>query len=82
MAGSKPLEGPPAPTLPAGAPRTACHACFATDWIERPDGTAVCMHCIRHASVSQPTTNGDFTWCPTCVADHWRALDAKRTARA
>lgn len=68
---------PTVPTLPAGVARTPCPACREVAWWERPDGTAVCGHCVRHQAAHGPNSNGDFRWCPECCAGYWRALEAR-----
>jgi hypothetical protein len=75
-----PLEGKPAPVLAAGKKRGPCPVCKAKDWIERPDGTAVCYHCIRHAGCHGPNSNGDTRWCAICTDEYFRDLAAKQKA--
>jgi hypothetical protein len=72
-----PIEVKPAPTLGPGADRGPCPACHVVAWWERPDGSAVCGHCVRHVSTHGPNSNGDYRWCPECCDDYWRQMVAR-----
>jgi hypothetical protein len=72
------------PTVPmkqVGEARTPCPKCLATDWVERPDGTAICGHCVFHTGTGASTT-GDFTNCKTCLDAHWEDVMRQREKKA
>lgn len=71
----QPLGDKLAPTLKPGQKRGKCPTCKEVDWWERPDGTAVCGHCVRHTSTHGPNSNGDYAWCPQCCDAYWREVE-------